>query len=400
MKIRLIGIASSAVVMTMALAACGSSSGSNGDNAGGGTYKVLIMGGVSAQGILADNSSTAIEAAKAGIDYANANGGVDGKKVTYTVLDDQSDPTVAVTKLRAAIQQDKPDLVINSGPSTIPAATLPILNAAHILSMNMGPTATSSDPTQFPLNFDIAAGATTQLSAYAPYLQQKGYKSVAILHGNSAYGESFGSSAAKALSAAGFKVTANQEYDVKALDMTPQLQSIQATHPDAVIVDAYGAPLGYVLKGVTKLAWNVPLIGNTSVSATGLTGAEPPKGLVGTPDVANLVMQVPTAAKYDPNATAVNDAVAAMLKYGPIKASFVLAANYDALPLVKAAADAAKSTDPDAIAKQLVNPDVLKNAHTVMFKNYGYTATLHTPQNVAADYSFIAPSVMKNGQFQ
>lgn len=397
MKIRSIGIAGAAVLVTASLAACGSSSGGH----DGKTYNVLVMGGLSAKiGILADNSGTSVAAAKASVDYANAHGGVDGKHVTLTVIDDQSDPTVAVTKLRAALAQNKPDLVLNSGPSTVAAATLPILNAQHILSMNIGPTATSSNPADFPLNFDISAGAAAQLAGYKPYLQSKGYKSVAILHGNSAYGQTYGTSAESVLKADGFTVTSNQEYDVTALDMTPQLQALQASKPDALIIDAYGAPLGYILKGVAKLGWNVPLIGNTSVTATNLTGDVPPNGLVGTADVKNLVMQAPVAAKYDASATAVNDAVQGMLKYGPLKASFVLAANYDALPLVMAAADAAKSTDATAIAKELINPTVLANAHTVMFANYGFTATSHSVQNVASGYTFIAPSVMKNSQFQ
>jgi branched-chain amino acid transport system substrate-binding protein len=402
MEIRMIAVASTAVLVATALAACGSGSGSDkaGSGSSGGTYKVLIMGDQSVPGALADNAGTSIEAAKASVDYANAHGGVNGKHVTIQVIDDQANPSVAVTKLRAALQKDKPDLVLNSGPSTVAEATLPIINSAHLLSFNIGPTATSSNPQDFPLNFDIAAGASAQLQAYAPYLQEKGYKSIAILHGNSAYGETYGTSAASLLAKAGFTVTANKEYDVTALDMTPQLQAIQGTHPDALIIDAYGAPLGYVLKGVAKLGWDVPIMGNTSVSATSLTGTLPPNGVVGTAEAKNLVMQVPKAAKYDASATAVNDAVKGMLKYGEIKTSFVLAANYDTLPLVMAAADAAKSTDGAAIAKKLVDPAVLKSAHTVTFSDYGFTADNHAPQNVQDDYAFIAPSLLKDGQFQ
>lgn len=400
MKYRLSAIAGGVVlasVLASALTGCGSGSGSS---SAADAYRVYVLGGVSAQGILADNSQTSIAAAKASVDYANAHGGVDGSKVELTVIDDKSDPSTAVTKLRAAIAKQKPDLVLNSGPSTVAEATLPILNQNHILSMNIGPTATSSDASKFSLNFDIAAGASAQLSAYKPYFTEKGYTSVAILHGNSAYGESYGTTAESALEADGFTVTANKEYDVTALDMTAQLQALQATKPDVLVIDAYGAPLGYVLKGVAKLGWDVPMIGNTSVSATNLTGMLPPEGLVGTDEVKNLVMQVPKAAVYDASNTAVNDAVQGMLKHGELKTSLVLASNYDALPLVVAAADAAKSTDGAAIAKKLSDPSVLGNAGTVIFSDYGFTADDHQPQNVASDYVFIAPSELKNGQFQ
>jgi branched-chain amino acid transport system substrate-binding protein len=395
MKFRLAAVAGSAVLAT-ALTGCGSDSSASGSD----VYRVYILGGVSAQGILGDNSQTSIAAAKASVDWANANGGVDGKDVEITVIDDKSDPSTAVTKLRAAIAKEKPDLVLNSGPSTVAEATLPILNQNKILSMNIGPTATSADASKFPLNFDVAAGATAQLSAYKPYLDSKGYKSVAILHGNSAYGESYGTSAEKTLAGEGFKVTANKEYDVTALDMTAQLQAIKSTNPDVLIIDAYGAPLGYVLKGVAKLGWEVPMIGNTSVSATNLTGTLPPDGLVGTDQVKNLVMQVPASVKYDAANTAVNDAVKGILKYGEIRSTLVLASNYDAMPLVKAAADSVKSTDAAKIAKALTDASVLDSAETITFPNYGFTATEHDPQNVAGSYVFISPSELKNGQFQ
>lgn len=396
MKIRLMA-AASAAALAVVLAGCGSDSG--GSDSSGGDYHVVVLGGLSAEGVLADNASTSVNAAKASVDFANDNGGVDGKKVTIEVIDDKGDPTTAVSKLREVIAKDKPDLVLNSGPSTIADATLPILNQNHILSFNIGPTATSSDPSAFPLNFDIAADASEQLNGYLPYIQKQGYKSVAIIHGNSAYGETFGKSAEQALTDGGVEVPANKEYDVTALDMTPQLEAIKATDPDAMLVDAYGAPLGYILKGVAKLGWDVRMIGNTSVSATSLTGTKPPDGVVGTDEAKNLVMEVPSAARYDASDAPVNDAVKRMLKYGPIKSSLILGYNYDTLPLVMAAADAAKSTDPEKLAAELVKPEVLDAAKTALLDNYGFTSERHAPQDVSSQYVFIPPSVLKDGQF-
>lgn len=383
--------------VAMTLAGCGSGGGSS---ASGGDFNLIVMGGLSAPGVLADNASTSVDAARAGADYVNAHGGVDGKQVHVTVIDAKADPTTAVTKLRAAISKQKPDAVVDSGPSTVAAAILPILNQNHILSFNLGPTPDSADPSKFPLNFDISVDAPDQLSAYVPYFQQKGYKSVAVLHGNDAYGTSYSQAAQSVFTKAGIKVTANQQYDVTSLDMTPQIQTIEATKPDVMVLDAYGAPLGYILKGIAKLGWNIPIVGNTSVSATNLTGLTPPKGLVGTSQVKNLVMEVLASVKHDPSATKVNDAVTGMLKYGPIKASLVLAPPYDVMPLVAAAAKAAKSTDPTKLAEELVDPTVTKAAPTAMLYPYTFTTTQHSPTNAAGSYTFIAPSTIKNGQFQ
>ncbi|MGW1003035.1 ABC transporter substrate-binding protein [Streptomyces sp. NPDC002520] len=400
MKFRLMTTAGATAALALVLAGCGSEAGGSAGGGDKGEYRVLVLGGLSAEGALADNASMSVNAAKAGVDFANELGGVGGRKVTIEVLDDGADPTAAVTKLREAIGKGKPDLVLNSGPSAVAEATLPILNQNRILSFNIGPTATSSDPSKFPLNFDLSPGPADQIAAYLPYFKEKGYGRVGILHGNSSYGEAYGEVAEKAFSDAGVDVTANKEYDIAALDMTAQIEAIKATKPDALVLDAYGAPLGYVLKGLEKTGWDIPVIGDTSVAATDLVATPPPSGVLGTSQVKNLVMQVYVSTKHDEAATAVNKGVARLKKLGAIKSTLILAYNYDALPLVVAAAKSTGSTDPQKIAKALESSTVQDKAKTAVLSHYGFTAKVHRPSNVEKEFAFIPPSAIKDGQFQ
>lgn len=387
------GLASLAVVAT----GCGSDTGA--ESGSGDEYRVVVLGGVSAEGVLGDNASTSVVSAQAGVAAANANGGIDGRDVTIDVLDDQADPTIAVTKLREAIAKDKPDLVLNSGPSTVADATLPILKQNNILSFNIGPTSTSADPSKFPLNFDLSPSAGDYVRGFVPHLEENGYESVGILHGSSSYGETFGKVGEEVLSES-FDVVANEEYDVASLDMTAQIQAIKAKNPDALVLDAYGAPLGYVLKGIEKLGWDVPIVGNNSVSATGLISTEAPDGVLGTDQVKNLVMQVFSSTEYDPDATKVVKAVERMKEVGDIKSTLILAYNYDAPLMVQAAAEEAGSTDPEELVKALENPDVQAAAPTAMISRYNFTADNHGPQVGEDEFAFIAPSPLKDGQFR
>ncbi|GAA3663965.1 ABC transporter substrate-binding protein [Nocardioides ginsengisoli] len=396
MKTRLFKVVGGLAALAMVAAGCASEDASGSDS----EYHVLVLGGISAEGVLADNASTSVLSAKAGVDLVNKNGGIDGKKVTIKVVDDQADPTTAVTKLREAIAKEKPDLVLNSGPSTVADATLPILKQNNILSFNIGPTATSADPKAFPLNFDLSASAQNQLDAFPPYFAEKGYKKVGILHGSSSYGEVYGAAAEKTFTAAGVDVVANEEYDVAALDMTAQLEAIRSKSPDALVLDAYGAPLGYVLKGVEKLGWDIPIIGNTSVAATGLISTPPPSGVLGTPSVKNLVMQVYKSTAHDDAATDVNDLVTRMKAIDPIKATLIVAYNNDALALVQAAAEKAKSTDPKKLAEALIDSSVLEGATTAIIDTYRFTADSHAANPSADEFAFIAPGPLKDGQFQ
>jgi branched-chain amino acid transport system substrate-binding protein len=359
----------------------------------------MVTGGLSAQGVLAANSETSVLAAKAGAQEINAQGGVDGHKVQLTVEDDGGNPSTAVTALLNAIHSgNKPDLYLNSGPSTISAAVLPILKANDILSVNNAQTPTSSVPSDFPLNFDVP-GPSDQVQGFVTTMKGAGYKKVGIIHGSDAFGVAFGDELKSAFVAAGFTVTTSQQYDETALSMTPELQAIQATKPDVLVMDAYGPPVGYLLKSLQQLAWNVPILADTSAAATSLLSTAPPAGYVSTPLVKNLKMEVYKSTVYSPSESAVNTAVKGMTGLGKIDANLILAFNYDAFPLVAAAAKAANSTDSTAIAKELVNPSVLAQARTAMLSRYNYTAASHAPHASGSEFAFISPSLVVNGQF-
>src|SRR5580698_8695607 len=164
-----------AVAAAVSVAACSSSGTTAASNTGGSgsssqqssstPYRVMVTGGLSAQGVLAANSETSVLAAKAGAKEINASGGIDGHQVVLTVSDDAGSATTAVTNLLNAIHSgSKPDLYLNSGPSTVAAAVLPILKANNILSFNIGPTSNSA--TAFPLNFDLSPGPADYIKGF------------------------------------------------------------------------------------------------------------------------------------------------------------------------------------------------------------------------------------------
>ncbi|MGV9193847.1 ABC transporter substrate-binding protein [Microbacterium sp. MC2] len=402
---RLAATAAGIVVSTMVLAGCAGDStpASNGEEGSADEpIQIVVLGGLGAEGILADNATTAVTAALASVDAVNDKGGILGREVEITHLEDNADPTVAVTKLREFIATEgKPALVMNSGPSTITEAMLPIMTQNEIVSFNIGPTAGSGDPSVNPYSFDLSASVPDYLASFVAEMKDRGYQDVAILHGSSAYGELFGADGEKAFTEAGFTVTGNEGFDNAALDMTAQLSALKAGDPEVLVLDAYGAPLGYVLQSLEKLGWDVPVMGNTSVSATGLIATPAPEGVLGTDQVKNLTMQVYTSTQYNPDDTKVNEAVERMIAAGDIKSSLILAYNYDAALLFKAAAEKAGGIDDaDALVAALTDPAVQKAAETAILSNYAFTAEEHSPHVTPDQFAFIPPGELVNGQFQ
>ncbi|MDG3008944.1 amino acid ABC transporter substrate-binding protein [Rhodococcus sp. D2-41] len=393
------GLVAACATSAVVLSACAGTSNATDDASG--PYRVLITAGLGGQGTLAANAQTSVLAAKAGAQLINESDGIGGRKVELTVVDDGGDPTTAVTKLREAISSNhKPDLYLDSGPSAITTAVLPVLGQAKILSFNISPTSDSSNPKKFPLNFDIVPTTAEEADSIADYAKGKGYTQTGVLHGNTSFGVNFGAAAEKSLEQAGITVSGNESYDTTALDMTAQLQALKNSGAKALVVDAYGAPLGYILQNLQRLDWNVPLIGDPAVSGTNLIATAPPTGVLGTPQVANLVTQVYRSTVYDAHDAAVNKMVDTMASLGHIPTSLIQAPNFDAFQLVAAAAkQAGTTTDPKKLATALESGETLANVTTAYLPRYRYSATDHAPTLGTDVFEFVAPTALVNGQF-
>jgi branched-chain amino acid transport system substrate-binding protein len=365
--------------------------------------QVLVSASISSP-YTAANAQMTVDAVQASVNVLNKAGGIDGHKIDVTIVDDAGDPTTAVTKLEAAINgSNPPTIYVNSGPANIAAATLPILNAAHILSFNIGPTANSSDPSVFPLNFDLSPSTANYAAAFCPYVKAHGGKTVGIIYGSDAYGNSLSAQMVTACAADKVKVVGVQSFLGTALDVTPQLLALQAKKPSYLLFEGYGPVVGYVLQDVNKIGWKVPILGDTAVAASstvvGATAAQ--GGLLGTPYVKPLrflVFKSTVYSKTEPANLKTMIAAINVTAHGKFPSSLIFGYEYDSLQLVAAAAKKANSVTPAALAAALAT---LKpgSAKTGVFPSYFFSKTSHAPNIPPAAFNFAAPSLLVNGQY-
>jgi branched-chain amino acid transport system substrate-binding protein len=392
------GVATLAMVTACSSSNSGGSTGSSGSSS---PVHIMVSAAISATGTLGANSKMTVNAVKAAVDEVNAHGGLNGHKIEVTTVDDQGNPTTAVTKLQEQLNSgNKPLAWLNSGPSNLSAAVLPVLNQNKILSFNVGPTADSSDPSKFPLNFDMSPSSANYSIAFCPYAKSQGHTKVAVLYTDDAYGDVLGPAIKDSCEKQGSTVTGIQKFDPSSLDMTPQIQALKSGNPEAVMLVGYGAEVGYVLKGFTKIGWSVPILGDVAVAATDIINVKPPKGLLGTPEEKTLKFECfkSTVASGD-QPDNVKTMIAALKRQGPVAASLVLAYDYDGVQLLTAGAKAAGTvTDTAAIAKAIEN---LKpgDAKTGVFPAYHYSASSHAPNQPADAFTFATPSELTDGQF-
>src|SRR5699024_2763283 len=274
--------------------------------------------------------------------------------------------------------------------------TLPILMEEGILSFNIGPTSDSDDPSVNPYNFDLSPSPVDYVKGFLPTMEEEGYETVAVLNGDDPYGNTFAERVEEIMGEEGYDVVGPRTFDNGSLDMTAQLEALKAEDPDVLVLDAYGAPVVYVLEGVEKLGWDVPILANNSVSASPATSTEPPTGLLGTERVENLRMQVFASTVQNPDEPATVEAVELMAATGPIESTLILGYNYDTMWLLKVAAEDAGSLDVEALTASLEKEEVQEAAETVILKKYNFTSEGHSPAPDADEFRFIAPGALVN----
>src|ERR1700686_2046679 len=128
-------VAAAGGVAALLTAACGSSStgGANTASAPGITAMTVTIGSTQPlTGPAAPGYSEIAPAANAYFKYVNAHGGVNGRKITYTYLDDQYNPTSTATQTRKIVLQDQGVAMFQApGTPTLPSG-VNYLNPEHV----------------------------------------------------------------------------------------------------------------------------------------------------------------------------------------------------------------------------------------------------------------------------
>ena len=64
----------------------------------------------------------------------------------------------------------------------------------------------------------------------------------------------------------GVKAVATEKFNIKDVDMTPQLLKAKEAGAEAILTYAIGPELAQIANGMTKLGWKVPMVGSWTLS--------------------------------------------------------------------------------------------------------------------------------------
>jgi len=211
------------------------------------------------------------DGAKLAVTEINAKGGVMGRQIEMIERDDEAKNERGVQIAQELINKEKVVATVGYINSGVALASQRFYQEAKIPVMNNVATA-SVITKQFadqPENyvFRNSANDTIQSAMIVEELiSRRKFTKVAILADATNYGQLGREDLEKALKAKGITAVAIEKYNIKDVDMTPQLLKSKEAGAEVVITYGIGPELAQIANGMIKLGWKVPMMGSWTLS--------------------------------------------------------------------------------------------------------------------------------------
>ena len=201
----------------------------------------------------------------------NKAGGVLGRQIQLVERDDEAKNERGVQIAQELINKEKVAATVGYINTGVALASQRFYQEAKIPVMNN--VATGSIITkQFenqPENYIFRNAAHDSIQApmiVEEAITKRGFKKVAILADSTNYGQLGRADLEAALKLKNITPVAVEKFNIKDVDMTPQLLKAKEAGAEAILTYAIGPELAQIANGMTKLGWKVPMIGSWTLS--------------------------------------------------------------------------------------------------------------------------------------
>lgn len=242
-KVRATALAAS-LALALSLSACGSGK-SEGKTTALPAANSRLQGTITLGAVLplTGTSATVGKDEQRGIALAvariDAEGGVLGKKLVVATEDSQGQATAAIQAAKKLVSVSKVPAVIGAYSSGVTIPMQQYLQSQGVVGVNPGSSSTDvrkDGSLQFStIGLDDVAGAFA-----ADALWKKGFKSIAILAPNNAYGSGMVAAVSNAFKNLGGTVATSQLYTEGQADYRQELGRLKSAKPDVYVTTTYG----------------------------------------------------------------------------------------------------------------------------------------------------------------
>jgi ABC-type branched-subunit amino acid transport system substrate-binding protein len=265
-RVRPAAIAATAVAVAMMAAGCGG--GSSSSSAGGPTAsapgitatQILIGSHQPLTGPAAPGYSEIAPAANAYFQYVNAHGGIYGRKIKYTYLDDAYDPAKTVSDVHQLVLQDNVFAIFNGLGTPTHLAAVSFLNSSKVPDVFVASGCDCwNDPSKYPQTFGWQLDYIREGKILGSYIKQHfAGKKIGYFFQN----DEFGQDGVKGLDdeIPHSQVVSRQSYVPTNVNIGPQVAKLKAAGAQVVVSFSIPAFTALLKLASLKLGYSPTLV--------------------------------------------------------------------------------------------------------------------------------------------
>lgn len=253
----------------MALAACGGSTTTASPQTDVGiTSDTILIGNTNALSGPASAYGTISNASLAYYTYINNQGGINGRKISYKILDDVYNPANTVTLTKQLVEQDKVFAIFGGLGTQDQTSVREYMNARRVpqIFVYTGATTWGLDYSKNPWTIGWIPSYQAESHIYAKdILANHSSAKIGVLYQNDDYGQDYLKGLSDGLGSSAALIVDKESYDVTTANTASQLATLKAKGVDTLFLFSTPKFTIQSLAIVTKLNWE-PAIYLNSVS--------------------------------------------------------------------------------------------------------------------------------------
>lgn len=282
-------LTASLVLAASLVAGCGRGEEDSGSQDPGVTKDSIKLGGIYPFSGPASAYGQIATGAKAHFDMVNDKGGVDGRKIEFSTVDDAYEPPKAVQQSRKLIEQDKVFALFNTLGTPSNLAIWDYTNQEKVPQTYVatGATEFGADIKKHPYTTGWQPNYTTEATIYANYLKkEKPNAKVGVLLQNDGFGKDLTGGFEEALKGSDVKVVAKETYEATDPSVAPQVKKLSTSGADTFLNVTTPKFSAQAIAAVAKSDWKpLHILNNVGASKTTVlapVGLENAKDIVST----------------------------------------------------------------------------------------------------------------------
>jgi ABC-type branched-subunit amino acid transport system substrate-binding protein len=185
-------------------------------------------------------------------DAVNAAGGVHGRKIAYTTLDDGFDVKRAVENTRKLIDEQGVFMIYNNTGTAQTGAILPLAEESRTIVFGPVTGATVFRNKVNPYLFHVRASYADEARRIVSHLQETSISRVSVVYQDDGLGKTLLAELQLAAAAAKIRIDAEVKIDPKAPDYAAAAAATERAQPQAVLLGTAGGTLTNYIKATLQ----------------------------------------------------------------------------------------------------------------------------------------------------